>query len=470
MARDTLFISHATPEDNEFAIWLASRLEMLGYKIWIDKEKLLGGETFWQVIQNTIKNDTIKFLLVYSENICDKNGNLKEGINKEFLYAESIAKSEKIKDFIIPLYIDKEATFHEFIGANTLTHIPFDENWAEGLNQLKEKLEQSSVSKKANQDVSSFADWYENNYHNDCEVIEKKEQLYSSWWKIAEIPDEFFLYIFPNSASAEKIKERNSNLPLGLISNIITSFDDSLNMTVNDELGEYSLKIDTVKAYSLKNIIQGFESNVFPTYRDIKNHFINLLNSVITKIFNDRGMLPYNLSNGTAYFLPKKDKFSRIKFIFPNTEIKKGKTIGGEYLDIGYWHYGISVKPILFPIIGYSIKSHIIFTSDGYQIISDNKKQHSYRRNKGKTFYNDVWRNLQLAYIQNLKDSHNNIEVVVGKNNKIIRMEEWPEIYISNFGYNEPKAKMDIEKVENYYEEQFEYEEINENEGINKDE
>jgi len=36
--RDTIFISHATPADNDFSIWIASRLEMLGYKVWIDKE------------------------------------------------------------------------------------------------------------------------------------------------------------------------------------------------------------------------------------------------------------------------------------------------------------------------------------------------------------------------------------------------------------------------------------------------
>jgi len=48
--RDTLFISHATPDDVEFTIWIASRLELMGYKIWIDKEGLLGGERFWKEI------------------------------------------------------------------------------------------------------------------------------------------------------------------------------------------------------------------------------------------------------------------------------------------------------------------------------------------------------------------------------------------------------------------------------------
>lgn len=48
--RDTIFISHATPEDNDFSIWIASRLEMLGHKVWVDKEGLLGGERFWMTI------------------------------------------------------------------------------------------------------------------------------------------------------------------------------------------------------------------------------------------------------------------------------------------------------------------------------------------------------------------------------------------------------------------------------------
>ena len=52
--KDQIFISHATPEDNEFTIWLASRLEMLGYKVWIDKNELLGGERFWPTIQKAI--------------------------------------------------------------------------------------------------------------------------------------------------------------------------------------------------------------------------------------------------------------------------------------------------------------------------------------------------------------------------------------------------------------------------------
>ena len=87
--RDTIFISHATPEDNDFTIWLASRLQLLGYKVWIDRKGLLGGEKFWQEIDQIIRNQAAKFLMVYSNYICypGQPGKLKDGIYKEYSLA-----------------------------------------------------------------------------------------------------------------------------------------------------------------------------------------------------------------------------------------------------------------------------------------------------------------------------------------------------------------------------------------------
>jgi hypothetical protein len=42
--RNKIFISHAKPEDNDFTIWLASRLELLGYEVWIDKNGLVASD------------------------------------------------------------------------------------------------------------------------------------------------------------------------------------------------------------------------------------------------------------------------------------------------------------------------------------------------------------------------------------------------------------------------------------------
>ena len=152
--RDTIFISHATPADNDFSIWIASRLEMLGYKVWIDKEGLLGGERFWATIQKALDR-SIKVLFVYSKNIVTTEGILRQGIENELEYAKSIAAQDGLQDFIIPLHIDN-SNYHLVIGQPNINHIPFNNNWAEGLKQLLKKLEKDPASSS---EISTDAEW-----------------------------------------------------------------------------------------------------------------------------------------------------------------------------------------------------------------------------------------------------------------------------------------------------------------------
>jgi hypothetical protein len=64
-----IFISHANPEDNLFAQWLALRLAGDGYPVWCDLTKLLGGEDFWRDIETAIRERTAKFLYILSKDI-----------------------------------------------------------------------------------------------------------------------------------------------------------------------------------------------------------------------------------------------------------------------------------------------------------------------------------------------------------------------------------------------------------------
>ena len=55
------------PEDNEFTRWLALQLANEGYGVWCDLTKVLGGERFWDNIEDAIRNRTAKFLFVLSK-------------------------------------------------------------------------------------------------------------------------------------------------------------------------------------------------------------------------------------------------------------------------------------------------------------------------------------------------------------------------------------------------------------------
>src|SRR3989337_3664158 len=126
--RDTIFISHANPMDNDFARWLALKLINLGYKIWADVLKLRGGNYTWGEIENEIRTSTVKFIFVTS-----RNSNKAEGCINELSVAEAVKKENDYKDFIIPLKID-DLSFGEMnIHINKLFAIDCTKSWAEGL-------------------------------------------------------------------------------------------------------------------------------------------------------------------------------------------------------------------------------------------------------------------------------------------------------------------------------------------------
>jgi hypothetical protein len=454
--RDTLFISHATPQDNDFAIWLASRLEMLGYKTWIDKNGLLGGEKFWQTIQNVIKDNAIKILFVYSKNIRDANENLKDGIDKELSYAESIASQEKINDFIIPLHIDN-SQFNVFIGSNRLNHIPFNENWADGLKQLLKKLEKDDVPTVTDINESSFSEWYENEYISNCSIIDKSELFYTSWWQIAKMPQQFYLYQFHNEKQAKEIFKLNENTPASRQANIISAFEENLNYTVTKEDETFEVLPEATYNFTLSDVLNGFDSDKFPQHRDVENYFKRLISNVIFQLFKKKGLWRTELSNKKlAFYLPLYKDLKPVKFHYPFSSTQKApkrKSICGKFEEIGNWHFAVSPQTILCPLVGFSLKSHLVFTEDGFKIISDTKKAHSYRRRKGKRFFNEEWRDMLLALLQGMKDEDGEIKIQVSKNNEFLQMKEWTEMFWSEVGYNDPKSTMDIDKIENYVEE-----------------
>jgi hypothetical protein len=61
--RDVVFLSKATPGDNEFALWLAPRLEAAGYKVFCDILALQPGDRWRSEVTGTLQERAIKMLL-----------------------------------------------------------------------------------------------------------------------------------------------------------------------------------------------------------------------------------------------------------------------------------------------------------------------------------------------------------------------------------------------------------------------
>ena len=143
--RNKIFISHATPDDNDFTKWLALKLIGLGYEVWCDILFLEKGVDFWSNIEKEIRENTCKFLIVSSS-----YSNQREGVLKELAVAAKVKKQLKDKTFIIPLAIDEGLSFDDInIEIVRLNAINFKNSWAIGLRDLLEALEKQAVPKNS---------------------------------------------------------------------------------------------------------------------------------------------------------------------------------------------------------------------------------------------------------------------------------------------------------------------------------
>src|SRR5881396_906037 len=132
--RDMLFVSHANPEDNNFARWLTLQLAKEGYPVWCDLTRLLGGEAFWTDIEQAIRDRSIKFLYVLS-----RTSNAKQGPLDELQIAKNVARDLQLRDYILPLLIDDLPPRQVNIRLANISLVPFAPSWADGLAQLLKK-------------------------------------------------------------------------------------------------------------------------------------------------------------------------------------------------------------------------------------------------------------------------------------------------------------------------------------------
>ncbi len=135
--RPLVFISHATPQDNEFVLWLGTRLTALGYEVWADILKLRGGQDWTELLEVALKDWSAKLLLVATP-----DGLSKKGVQREIKLAQQVAAKLGDTSFIIPLRKERyELTFDTALAQ----YIDFTENWGAGLVELTKTLQEYNV-------------------------------------------------------------------------------------------------------------------------------------------------------------------------------------------------------------------------------------------------------------------------------------------------------------------------------------
>lgn len=435
--RDIIFIGHANPEDNEFAIWLYSKLELEGYKVWCDLQNLYGGERdFWDEIQKIIEKEACKYLLVFSKSTFNK-----DGVKDEYEFARSIAIEQGLKDFVIPLRIE-DVPYIERIGINRYNVISFYDSWLIGLTKLLKKFTHDNIPKSTSK-TPSVSDWLLKVYPSeDKQIINKKEMYYSNWWPIEKLPRRMYFFKYSYEEQAQIIIEEDASYPVVKHGNYLVSFERNIK---NVSEKHNNIKIDPIdtKHILIEDILKGYDSDEFPTLLDSQNLLKRLLKKAFKNLMYEKGLWKKEMANDQCFYYPK-DKISNNKATIRYNNRFKTKNLIGKYHD-NFWHYGVSTRVRIEPFLCYSLKSHILFSDKGYQVWDSDSRLHSARRAKGKRWFNEEWRDQIMAFISALAGKER--KILIKLNGKFyLEMPLLTRQFYSNVGYMEPKTldRLDI--------------------------
>lgn len=402
--RTALFISHATPEDNVFTLWLGAKLSAAGYEVWADVLKLVAGQDWQRILEEALRNCACKVLMVGTAVAVEK-----QGVRNEIQIATDIAKAIKDKEYIIPLRLEEYNAPFLIVHAQ---RIDFSKSWAAGLKELLEVLETYNVPKALTENA---AFWRAVQLLHGKEPVQIEENLISNWLKFKSLPAEVHHYDFRFGISsvAKGRLLKDFSIPLIAKDGIgFISFADY--PSLQGEMPEYPI---TLKG-SIKT--EEFIESGWPALgierRDARNHFSDMMRQGLNAVFAAKQLSYYEMSNKKLCWFGEKDVVpeSKIRFGWPNSITGLRVIRGFSKKRNMYWHYGFSPQVAMWPEPHVKLRGNLIFSEDGKTAIDDVKKMHRLRRSFTKSWRNARWRDMLMSLLWWITDGADTLVIPFG--------------------------------------------------------
>lgn len=425
--KSTIFISHAYPENNYFAAWLASKLKMLGYKVWVDLNDIKPGQYFNQHYENALRTDAARFLAIVSKDYLAKANASDSGVMNEITLARTI---KDIDGFIIPLLYD-DSDYSDFrAGLIGRLAISFNRNWANGLHELTKYLEEQGIPKSST-DTNVLKLWHEAQKIK-AEPIKRPEKYFTNWFT-AYLPE----YIFCHQIEA-LLEKDFSAMPFTYIreKDILISFTSDSSFANYTSIRS-SLKFKTEEFLSENAIRLQDEFDLV----EPRKKLVKLMNKLLRAHFFKRGMRKYDQSSKKEIFYfpykPENTKMINLKALGRSRRSIIGKT--SEFT----WYFAISHSAILSPVPCFKIFYHLVFT-DNHGNPLNIEDQHELRRTMPSDWFNRKWLETLLAMMFKVSnfDSDKEIKIFVDERT-LFTVDVLPLVVFSNTGYNEPNSELE---------------------------
>jgi hypothetical protein len=400
MARDTIFISHATPEDNDFVRWLGARLTGHGYKVWADLFGLKGGTPFWNTIEDALREHACKVIFVGTQASVDPT---RQGIRNELSVADALRKSSADPAFIIPVRLD-DVAFSDFpILVHQLNAIDFSRGWGAKLIELLDTLEAANVPRVEADQSLEFERWRAETVKTAALVNTETEPVLTSLSPITALPAEVHYLTHNADTTAVAQALQSSGISVSPFYQLLITFAavDAVNEALPPPL------VAEIRAtVPLKEFLSGAVASVTtPSRLDAHNIATALLRKQVERHLVARGLKVLEQRSSNVFYFP--DGLvtnNKVPYTAASGRRTNKNVVGRSERNKVYWHLGMKVSVVLGPPAFVRFKPYVAFSENGQTAIADPKRASPIRRRFCKNWWNQHWRQLQEAFAVWLAD------------------------------------------------------------------
>jgi hypothetical protein len=441
-----IFISHASPEDNEFARWLALQLGKEGFPVWCDQTKLLGGEPFWEEIENAIRNRTRRFLFVQSH-----NSNQKDGPLDELAVAKTVGKQLGDNHFITAIRID-DLPFAEFnIRLHKLNSVDCAPNWLAGFKHLIKRLHEDGIEKDDRFSPDSVAVWWRENFGEEEGVSEATDFYCSNRLPLIHLPPHVNIIKLeqPLPGETDITAAPFPISPNGRLLVSFASFRDLLPFFETLRIGNDGTDTVATAHFRENGLVPAIDS------RAARNHLSFLLRQGFQRFAITRRLLEYELTGTRRFFWFPKDLVENDRISFRALDgANTWKAVVGfkslkakdEQIRLRNWHFGIEALPHVGFDCYLSVLPHVAFSENG-ELYESAKKQHACRRSQCRSWHNNDWRDRLLATLAFLNGANTELRIPLAPN-CAASFQALPEIIESPVTYTRTADVAELEEAE----------------------
>lgn len=442
MTRESIFISHATPEDNGFVRWLGARLELAGYSVWHDLARLKGGDQFWDKIEGAIRNESFRFLAVVSTVAVDK-----QGVKDEWAVAQTVEKS--LPGFVIPLRLDNYDFSLLPIGIHRKNVIDFANGWHKGLAALLDTLNDANAPKVASPDPRSARHWLADMKEGAILRTEAKESLDSTWLSVKSLPPIETARIL-GSEREIKVTDINRAIPWFEHENRIVGFAKASDLVAN--MSKSVMLKASAGVDSTMFIQSGATIGDKPVdAREARKRVANLVRQAWELAMEAKGFGVHEQAGGRKVFYATpeltKGRSEKVAFVDVDGRKRRKALNGRSERKKANWCYAVGMVPQFDEPWRIELRSTIVFTDDDGKPLDAPARAHRLRMSFCRSWWNDRWRGFLRAFLALASDGRAEIKLPVGSGREVV-LSATPIMFSSPIGLSDLASLIDDDPID----------------------